>query len=458
MIRTTTLVLLSLSLAASVCAANGQKNNLIPNPELAIDATGAPAGWKTWAPREALAADARIVKSPTGNALFLGARNSATYGKWVTIVSGVEEEKTYQFQASYQATGVRRQDVSIAAILSWCGGAAGEEAIQRDYAEDAGTDDGWRQVARTIKAPKGTKSAKVELSLRWSEGGSVIWKDLRLIEVEPKPHRLVKVATTRIAIPEPWSSFETNLGLISKMLDKVGEQRPDIVLFSENLNDRWVNLPVEKRAQPIPGPYTRMLSEKARKYGMYVATSMHEDLNGALYNTGILIDRKGKLVGKYHKVHLALEEGEMGFTPGSEYPVFETDFGKVGLMICYDYWFPEPARLLRLNGAEVVLLPIAGDGDRLHWDVTSRSRAIDNGVYLVTSSTVAESSSAIIAPTGKVLAETSDDFGVAVSEIDLDREYRLLWLSVGAEGQGKSLYVKERHPHTYGGLTEEKGK
>ena len=83
-------------------------------------------------------------------------------------------------------------------------------------------------------------------------------------------------------------------------------------------------------------------------------------------------------------------------------------------------------------------------------NLPSRGGAAD----LVSSSTVAESASAIIGPNGKLLAQTTDDFGVAISEIDLNREYRLLWLSVGAEGEAKSLYIKERQPHTYGVLTD----
>jgi predicted amidohydrolase len=448
MLRTTFWILM----AAAVAAAG--EDNLVPNADFALDASGAPAGWKTWAPRSGLALDSRVVRSAGGNALSLAARSAIGYGSWVAVVAGIAGGTTYEFEALYRPLNVPREDVSVAAIVSWCGGESGENAIQRDYADRAAARDGWTRVSRTLTAPKGARSARIELVLRWSEGGSVMWKNVRLSEAPSRPPRFVRVATTRIAVPEPNSTLETNFNLISKMLDKAGEQRPDIVLLSENLADRWVDLPVEKTAEPVPGRLTALLGEKARKYRMYVATSLHENADGIIYNTGVLIGRNGEITGKYRKVHLPLEEAENGITPGGDYPVFETDFGRVGMMICYDYWFSEPARILRLNGAELLLLPIAGDGDRLHWDVISRARAIDNGVYLAASSTVAESSSAIIAPTGKVLSETSEDFGVAVSEIDLNREYRLLWLSVGAEGEARSLYIKERQPHTYGALAE----
>src|SRR5205807_4390657 len=87
------------------------------------------------------------------------------------------------------------------------------------------------------------------------------------------------------------------------------------------------------------------------------------------------------------------------------------------------------------------------DGDERHWDVMSRARAVDNGVYLVASSTVAKSPSRIIDPDGDVLAETLDRFGIVASSINLERESRLRWLSVGpAEGEARSLYIKERRP------------
>ncbi len=119
-----------------------------------------------------------------------------------------------------------------------------------------------------------------------------------------------------------------------------------------------------------------------------------------------------------------------------------------------DSWFTEPARILRLKGAELLVLPLEGDGDERHWDMISRARAIDNGVYVVASSTVAKSPSRIIDPDGDVLAETLDRFGIVVSSINLDRESRLHWLSVGpAEGEARSLYIKERRPDTYSALT-----
>ena len=146
-------------------------------------------------------------------------------------------------------------------------------------------------------------------------------------------------------------------------------------------------------------------------------------------------------------MHLPLAEVEGGETPGSEYPVFDTDFGHIGILICWDIFFPETVRILRLEGAEIVFVPIAGDPSALHYDATTRALALDNGVYLVTS--VSEGrASRIVNPNGEVMAETTD--GLATAEIDLRKKWREWWLSVGpAYGEAKSLVLEERRPDTY---------
>jgi predicted amidohydrolase len=148
----------------------------------------------------------------------------------------------------------------------------------------------------------------------------------------------------------------------------------------------------------------------------------------------VLLDRTGKLAGKYRKTHLPREEVEAGLTPGDSYPVFDTDFGKVGLMICWDLQFPEPARAMALKGAEVILLPIWGGSE-----VLAKARAIENHVFLLTSSY--DMKTFIVDPAGAVLAETTTEKPVAVAEMHLDRKILQPWL-----GDMKPRTWKERRP------------
>ena len=98
----------------------------------------------------------------------------------------------------------------------------------------------------------------------------------------------------------------------------------------------------------------------ARQYNLYIVAGLLEKDGNVVYNTAVLIDKKGKIVGKYRKISLPREEIDGGITPGDETPVFDTDFGRIGMMICWDVTFPETARALAKQGAEVIFLPIAG--------------------------------------------------------------------------------------------------
>jgi len=425
--------------------------NLIPNPELRLDSKGLPIGWKLWTPRPILAPAGTAVVRDGVPMLSLHADRYECDGRWVAVVNGIEPGKYYRLEAAYSTENVGWPTMSVAGLLIWADYPDGRGEIQTDYLDDERTDAGpWHRSYRTIQAPEGARSVRVELGLRVSKGGTVYWKNIRLVAVPPPAPRRVRIVTTMI-YPWPNPSVEANTRLMANMLDAASRERPDIVLFSEGVVDRGVwGVPLSQKAQTIPGPLTQMLSEKARKYHTYIITTLHERDGDLYHNTAVLIDRQGRVAGTYRKVHLALAETDAGLTPGDNFPVFDTDFGRIGILICYDNWFVEPARILRMEGAEIIFLPLAGDGVPGHADVIFRERAIDNGVYFVTSATVSDTESRIIDPAGEVLAEATGSSDMAVKEIDLNREWRGRYLSVASGvGEGKSLYIKERRPDTY---------
>lgn len=432
--------------SAAVCAGAG--GNLVPNPSFQAGSDGKPAGWSVWSPRPALAPRA----TAGGDELRLTCPEAACYGKWTARVAGIGPDKTYRFEVLYQPQAIEHDDVSVAAMLSWSRDGAWKTALRRDYIDLAGQSGGWRKLSRQLQAPQGATAVTVELVLRWAKGGSVSWKAPLLVETEPAGPRPVRVVTTH-AKPQSGATLESNLHRSAELLDQAGAQKADLVLLTETFLDWGAGVPIETSAQRGPAMAVRLMSEKARQYKMWVAGSVNESVGGEIFNTAILVDRRGEVAAKYRKTHLPLTEAESGVSPGADYPVVNTDFGRVGLLVCWDNWFPEAARMLRLKGAEIVLLPIAGDGDPRHWDVISRARALDNGIYLVSSNAVGKPQSRVINPAGEVVAEVTADFGIATANLNLNQEWRLRWLSVGpGEGEPRSLYIKERRPDAYSPL------
>jgi predicted amidohydrolase len=174
-------------------------------------------------------------------------------------------------------------------------------------------------------------------------------------------------------------------------------------------------------AEPIPGPSTKFLADLARKHRLYLVAGLYERAGKAIYNTSVLIGRDGSLAGRYRKVCLPREEIDGGITPGQEYPVFDTDFGRVGMMICWDVQFPEVARELAARGAELICMPIWGGNETL-----ARARAIENQLFLVASGY--DFKTAIFDKTGRSLAETTEDPSVLVAEVDLNQRQLWPWL------------------------------
>ncbi len=211
-------------------------------------------------------------------------------------------------------------------------------------------------------------------------------------------------------------------------------------------------------AEAVPGPTTAIMAEYAKKYGMVIVVPLYErEMAGVYYNTAAVIDADGKYLGKYRKNHIPQTHGfweKYYFKPGNlGYPVFQTQFGKVGVYICYDRHFPEGARLLGLNGAEVVFNPsatVAGLSQYL-WKLEQPAHAVANGYFLGAINRVGVEppwnigkfygTSYFVDPRGQFLATGSEDKDeLIVSDMDFDviEEVRRTW-----------QFYRDRRPETY---------
>jgi len=188
---------------------------------------------------------------------------------------------------------------------------------------------------------------------------------------------------------------------------------------------------------------------------MYIVSGLYNWVGDTLYNIAVLYDRQGKIQGTYTKVQLPDSETEAGAVPGNSFPVFTTDFGKIGILICYDNFYPEVARNLALNGAEILFNPIWGDIRGTGSDIEktiARSRAIDNGVYFVNS--IYDGTSLIINPAGEILQETNKQGTLITATIDLNFNPPWDWVGNAGRGVWKDIWRKDRRSDLYGSQGE----
>lgn len=282
------------------------------------------------------------------------------------------------------------------------------------------TSDGFNIIEKVYQVPKGASKARLELGYRWDADGSVCFGDFSFLEVDKPMPRNVKLATV-LHRPRNSKGSHDNLEQFANLIDEAGKQQADIICLPEAITLVGTDQDYISAAESIPGPSTRFLGEVAKKHNMYIVAGLLEKEGEVVYNTAVLINRQGELAGKYRKVSLPREEIEGGITPGDELPVFDTDFGKIGIMICWDVQFPEVSRSLAMKGAEVILLPIWGG------DLTlTKARAIENQVYLVSSTY--DMKSAVFDLKGNIIGEATKSNPVVVTEVDLNEQVLWDWL------------------------------
>jgi N-carbamoylputrescine amidase len=253
------------------------------------------------------------------------------------------------------------------------------------------------------------------------------------------------------------------------MIHDAGKQGVQILCLQEIFNGPYFCPGQDRRwydaAEPVPGPTVEKLVPIAQKYGMAMVVPVYErEMAGVYYNTAAVIDADGTYLGKYRKTHIPQTSGfweKYFFRPGNlGYPTFQTRYARIGVYICYDRHFPEGARALGLNGAEIVFNPsatVAGLSQYL-WKLEQPAHAVANGYFVGAINRVGTEApwnigkfygtSYFVDPRGTFLATASEDKDeLVVAELDLEliEEVRRTW-----------QFFRDRRPDTYGDLTEDR--
>ena len=245
-----------------------------------------------------------------------------------------------------------------------------------------------------------------------------------------------KIALCQMACVD---SKEENTRVAGAMIKKAAENGADIISLPEMWPCLYDAAYFRANAEPEGGPLTEKMSEWAKENGVYLVGGSIPLLRGnEMYNTCFVFGRDGEKLAVHDKVHLFDIDVENGisfkesdsFTPGDHATVFETEFGTIGVEICFDVRFPEFARKTSLDGAKLIFLPAAFNMTTgpAHWELTMRARALDDQVYFAACSPardeagpyVAYGHSMIVSPWGDVVAEADEKERIIFSDIDTD--------------------------------------
>lgn len=233
---------------------------------------------------------------------------------------------------------------------------------------------------------------------------------------------------------------EDNLNRLDTALAQIKGEKPDLVTVGEMFTCPYENASFPVYAEKQGEESWLRMKDLAKKYGIYLsAGSVAEvDDKGDMYNTAYVFDRDGNQIAKHRKMHLFDIDVEGGqsfkesdtLTAGNQCTVFDTEFGKMGICICFDCRFPELSRLMVLKGAKVILVPAAFNMTTgpAHWELMFRQRAVDNQCYMVGTSVARDTGadyqawghSLLVSPWGNVIGEMDEKPGCMIHEVDLD--------------------------------------
>ena len=413
---------------------------------IAADKTSRTEGWTTSAAREEIRPlfrhDPKGGPANKGSLIIESDAREGLSGWWTKTfpVSGGQHHRFFALRKVTNADSARRagvvrilwRDANGKAVThdepSFASYRPGDyPGAEPELPSDKATDErGWTEVSDIYRAPSKATQAIVELHFRWAPNARVEWADISLTGVATPTPRIVRLAAAHF-VPRNTKTPTERRAAFVPLIEEAAKQRVDFLVLPEVLTYGGGQTYAEC-AEPIPGPSTDFFGKLAKLHGIHLVPGLIERDRHLIYNVAVLIGPDGNILGKYRKVCLPRGEIEGGFQPGFDYPVFDTKLGKVGMMVCYDGFFPEVARELSNRGAEIIAWPVMGCNPLL-----GAARACENHVYIVSSTHTDASAnwmiSAVYGHDGKPLAQAKDWGTLAIAEVDLNK--RLLWQSLG---------------------------
>ena len=275
---------------------------------------------------------------------------------------------------------------------------------------------------------------------------------------------------------------EDNKARLAEKIRKLAQEGAELIVLQELHNGLYVcqteDVSVFDQAEPIPGPSTEFFGGLAKELQVVIVTSLFERRSTGLYhNTAVVLEKDGTIAGKYRKMHIPDDPGyyeKFYFTPGDlGFQPIDTSVGRLGVLVCWDQWYPEAARLMTLAGAELLIYPTAIGYDpndsqeeqerqRMAWQTVQRGHAVANGLPVVTVNRVGLEPTAnsqeltaqipfwgtsfVAGPQGELLYEAPTDQEVeAVVEVDMQRseQVRRWW-----------PFLRDRRIENYGDITK----
>ena len=262
-----------------------------------------------------------------------------------------------------------------------------------------------------------------------------------------------------------------NFNKLLRLIDDAGRKGADLVCAPEDMQHIAayglhvdVNDPetgetlFTSLAVPVPGRLTDKIAEIARRHRMYIIASLYEREGKKVFNTAVIFDRRGKIIGKHRKTVLPIME-TWQVSKGDQYNVYQTDFAKIAIVTCWEIWFPEISTIYALKGADIIFHPTMGGTGPEGLSTAHRyiTRAIDNSVYIVPV-TLGKVGNGIIDFDGKVIAEAVGKADtVIMAEIDFSAERinkSTWWTTIDGTNNQKAAHFLSRRPRTYRLLTE----